>query len=172
LGFVPGCRCRQEFGGPSDGKWDFVYNAANIHVGMQGTWQFMSTRLLTRLESRHTITDDLESHYFVLMWTALHWIKHNRPGDPSIGMEHIFDHQWPLANGIVKGGAGKVEMYGSRDSQLCDVEFACEPFNELFWDLWMLFSEYLEQRREASRKRDLGPGEYSRQESNVERSEL
>ena len=124
----------------------------------------MSTRLLTSLESRHTITDDLEFHYFVLMWTVLHWIKHNRPGDPFIDMEYIFDHHWTLANGIVKGGAGKVLMYGSRGSQLCDVEFTCEPFNKLFWDLWTLFSEYLDQRRKAFRKRDSGPGEHPKQD--------
>ena len=128
----------------------------------------MSTRLLTSPGSRHTITDDLESHYFVLMWTALHWVKHNRAGDPFIAMQYIFDHQWPLENGIVKGGAGKLAMYGSRDSELRDVEFACEPFNELFWDLWTVFSEYLEQRRKAFRKRDSGPGEYPKQESSVE----
>jgi hypothetical protein len=61
-------------------------------------------------------------------------------------MEHIFDQQRPLPGGIVKGGAGKVEMYGSRALELRNVEFACKPFNELFWDLWVLFSEYLAQR--------------------------
>ena len=149
-----------------------VHDSTDIHTDIQGTWQFMSTKLLTSPESRHTISDDLESHYFVLMWTALHWVKHNRPGDPFIDMKHIFDQQWSSANGIVEGGAGKVLMYGSRGSLLCDVEFACEPFNELFWDLWVLFSEYLEQRRKALRKRDPGPGEYLRQESNVECPEL
>ena len=150
----------------------FVHDSADVHTDIQGTWQFMSTRLLTSPGSRHTIADDLESHYFVLMWTALHWVKHSRPGNLFIDMEYIFDHQRPLADGIVKGGAGKAAMYDSKDSELRDVEFACEPFNELFWDLWMLFSEYLEQRRKALRKRDPGPGEYLRQESNVECSEL
>jgi len=133
----------------------------------------MSTRLLTTPGSRHTISDDLESHYFVLMWTALHWVKHNRSGyRPRIDMEHIFDQQRPFSGEIVKGGGGKVEMYGSRESELRDVEFACEPFNELFWDLWTLFSEYLEQRRTAFRKRDSGPGEYPKQELNVGCSKL
>ena len=118
----------------------------------------MSTRLLTKPGSRHTITDDLESHYFVLMWTALHWVKHNRPGDPYVAMEMIFDQQQPLPDGIVKGGLGKVSMYGSRDSQLNDVGFACKPFDALFWNLWMLFAEYLDERQRAARKED--PGEW------------
>jgi len=119
----------------------------------------MSTRLLTEPGSRHTITDDLESHFFVLMWTALHWVKHNRPEGSGIDMEHIFDQQRPLPGGIVRGGAGKVEMYGSRASELREVEFSCKPFNELFWDLWKLFSRYLARRRGAW-EINSGPGEY------------
>ena len=153
---------RQEFRGSSNSERVFAYHSVCIDTCLQGTWQFMSTRLLTNPGSKHTITDDLESHYFVLMWTALHWVKHNRP-DPSIDMENIFDQQRPLPGGIVKGGAGKLEMYGGRESELREVEFACKPFNELFWDLWTLFAGYLTQRREAARKRDSGPGKYCKQ---------
>jgi hypothetical protein len=117
----------------------------------------MSTRLLTHPGSRHTITDDLESHFFVLMWTALHWVKHNQPGPPHISMEQIFDQQWPDEDGVVEGGAGKVKMYGGRQDGLRDVEFACKPFNDLFWDLWLLFGDYLEHRRNFAR-RGKGPG--------------
>ena len=119
----------------------------------------MSTRLLESPGSRHTITDDLESHFFVLMWTALHWVKHDHPDDPYVNMEYIFDQQLPIPGGTVQGGAGKVRMYRSMESGLCEVEFACEPFNELFWNLWTLFSEYLTQRWMATRKRNLKPGE-------------
>jgi hypothetical protein len=54
------------------------------YLHLQGTWQFMSTRLLTNPGSKYTITDDLESHYFVLMWTALHWVKHSSLTQASI----------------------------------------------------------------------------------------
>ena len=120
----------------------------------------MSTRLLTNPGSRHTITDDLESHYFVLMWTALHWVEHNQPDDPSIDMENIFDQQRPLPgrSGIVKGGAGKMEMYGSKDSELRNVEFVCKPFNELFWNLWKLFARYLARRRDVGWSDAQDPG--------------
>ena len=128
----------------------------------------MSTRLLRCPGSRHTITDDLESHYFVLMWTALHWVKHNQPSSPGIDMELIFDQQRPLSDGIVQGGMGKASMYDSRDSELRRVKFACEPFNKLFWDLWKLFSRYLTNRIEFLRASDLdldlGPGEHSIQD--------
>jgi len=162
----------REFGRPSNGGRILACDSTCIHIHLQGTWQFMSTRLLTDPGSKHTITDDLESHYFVLMWTALHWVKHNRPGEPGIDMENIFDQQRPIPGGIVKGGAGKLEMYGSRGSELHEVEFFCRPFDELFWELWMLFGGYLAQRREAARKRDPGPGEYpNRDPQSVENSD-
>ena len=91
------------------------------------------------------------------MWTALHWVKHNRPGYRFINMKYIFDQQRPSANGIIKGGAGKGQMYRSRYSELRGVEFACKPFNDLFWALWNLFSKYLLDRKRAAHEDE--PGE-------------
>lgn len=96
------------------------------------------------------------------MWTALHWVKHSQPNNPSIDMEHIFDQQRPLPGGIVEGGGGKAHMYGNRRLELRGVEFVCGPFNELFWDLWTLFSEYLMRRWKADGNKNPGPGEYPR----------
>ena len=115
----------------------------------------MSTKLLANPGAKHTITDDLESHFFVLMWIALHFVQHNRPGEQGINMEGIFDQQSPYVNGTTLGGAGKGQMYGSRKI-LCNVEFSCKPFNDLFWDLWMFFADYLEARQRADRKGDPG----------------
>ena len=161
-------QCRQEFGGSSNGERAFAYDSTCVYIRLQGTWQFISTRLLADPGSKHTITDDLESHYFVLMWTALHWVKHNQPDYPSIDIENIFDQQRPLSNGIIMGGTGKIVMYGDRKSLLREVEFTCKPFNDLFWDLWTLFGEYLDQRRKAARKRSSDPGEYPKQDVNFD----
>ena len=138
-----------------------MYDSAGVHICIQGTWQFMSTRLLTSPGSRHTITDDLESHYFVLVWTALHWVKHDQAGSPWINMERIFDQQQSLPDGIVQGGIGKERMYRTEDTELREVKFSCEPFHKLFWDLWTIFSEYLAQRLEHLRRKKTGPGEHS-----------
>ena len=75
-------------------------------------------------------------------------------------MEYIFDQQRPLGGGIVSGGSGKIEMYGSKRSELRGVRFACKPFDGLFWNLWLLFARYLGQTREAKQVEDSGPGEY------------
>ena len=128
----------------------------------------MSTRLLSHPGSKHTVTDDLESHYFVLMWTALHWVKHDQPGDSGINMEHIFDQQCSLPGDIIGGGTGKIVMYGTRGLGLHEVEFACKPFNELFWNLWSLFAEYLARRLAVARKRGSDPGECSKRDVNSE----
>ena len=117
----------------------------------------MSTRLLDNPGARHTITDDLESHFFVLMWTALHWVKHNRPGRSFIDMKYIFDQQRSDVDGMVKGGAGKTQMYGRRGGGLCGVEFSCKPFDDLFWGLWKLFGKYLLDRQRAAQEDE--PGE-------------
>jgi hypothetical protein len=73
-------------------------------------------------------------------------------------MEYIFDQQRPY-DGIFKGGAGKLQMYASRDSELRQVEFTCKPFNDLFWGLWVLFARYLRKRQGADLEGE--PGEYS-----------
>ena len=121
-------------------------------IDLQGTWQFISTRLLECPGSKHTLTDDLESHFFVLMWAALHWIEHDKAGE--IDMKLIFDQQRPLRHNIVDGGMGKSEMYKTKQKELHEVEFTCKPFNKLFWRLWGLFSEYNKQRWVASGNRE------------------
>ena len=106
---------------------------------------------------KHILTDDIESHFFVLMWAALHWVKHDQSDQSSINMEFIFDQQWSGPNEIPMGGAGKAQMYGNK-TILCNLEFACKPFNHLFWSLWKLFAGYFGKRVVALA---MGmPGEY------------
>ena len=127
-----------------------AYISARAEIDPQGTWQFISTRLLECPGSKHTLTDDLESHFFVLMWAALHWIEHDKAGE--IDMKFIFDQCRSLPHGIADGGMGKSEMYKNRRKELREVEFSCKPFNKLFWRLWGLFSKYNKQRWTASDK--------------------
>ena len=79
------------------------------------------------------------------MWVALHWVEHDKAG--KIDMNHIFDQYRLSPNGTVKGGYGKLEMYVSKEDVLLEVQFSCEPFNNLFWKLWDVFSSYNMQRR-------------------------
>ena len=146
---MPGCKRRQKLGRSPNGKVS-AYTSACTEIDPQGTWQFISTRLLEFPGSKHTLTDDLESHFFVLMWAALHWIEHDKAGE--IDMKLIFDQCRSLPHGIVDGGMGKSEMYKHGRKELHEVEFSCKPFNKLFWRLWRLFSKYNKQRWTASDK--------------------
>ncbi|KIM56430.1 hypothetical protein SCLCIDRAFT_80630, partial [Scleroderma citrinum Foug A] len=40
-------------------------------VAHTGTWQFMSARLVENKGAMHTFRDDLESSFWVLLWTVL-----------------------------------------------------------------------------------------------------
>lgn len=71
-------------------------------------------------------------------------------GQPQVIRGHmILADNSSVVDVIVMGGAGKVQMYESK-GLLCKVESTCKPFNDLFWGLWMLFSEYLGKRRRAA----------------------
>ncbi|KIM40755.1 hypothetical protein M413DRAFT_56423, partial [Hebeloma cylindrosporum] len=43
-----------------------------------GTWQFMSAAILKNPQKDHEISDDRESAFHVLTWTALCYAKHNK----------------------------------------------------------------------------------------------
>jgi RIO-like serine/threonine protein kinase fused to N-terminal HTH domain len=44
---------------------------ANSDYGPQGTWQFMSSRLISQSNPQHNFQDDLESSLYVLLWMIL-----------------------------------------------------------------------------------------------------
>ena len=44
---------------------------ANSECGPQGTWQFMSAKLISSPNAQHDFRDDLESSIYVLMWMTL-----------------------------------------------------------------------------------------------------
>ena len=115
-----------EPGGSSYGGSIRARDGPNVPNCLQRTWVFVSIRFLTEPGSKHTITETLESHYFVLMWTALHWVRHNRSDDSFVDMEHTLGQDRPLPSRIVEGGVVKEGMYRN------DIEFASKPLNELF----------------------------------------
>ena len=56
---------------------------------LQGMWQFISTQLLSTPRKIYKLCNDLESHFFVMLYNTLHFMKHNKPS--SIDMRLIFD---------------------------------------------------------------------------------
>ena len=99
----------------------------------------MSTRLLTTPGKAHELRDDLESLWFVLLYQALHSVKHNKP--PEIQMDIIFDQVRVCpTTGVHTGGLGKTVLYFSGgviiDNRL---DFGNEPFNTLIRKVYQPF---------------------------------
>lgn len=93
----------------------------------------MSTELLHTPGKVHTLYDDLESHFFVILYNALHCLKHVRP--PGLNMESIFDHAFiSPVTGFHYGGSGKRCMYDSHN-----FTFVSEPLTGLICALLELF---------------------------------
>ena len=100
----------------------------------QGTWQFMSTQLLSTPGRIHELCDDLESHFFVMLYNALHFVEHNKPS--GLDMKLIFDQSSvSLGTGTHRGGAGKRNMY----DEGFHVVFTSQPFTVLIRELFKLF---------------------------------
>jgi len=99
----------------------------------------MSTRLLRVHGKVHELSDDLESHFFVLLFEALHFVEHNKPH--GVFMQEIFDHvNVDPETGHHTGGGGKVIFY-STGSPIVNhrLEFTSKPFTTLIRGLYRLF---------------------------------
>lgn len=96
----------------------------------------MSTELLQKPGRIHDLRHDLESHFFVLLYSALHFVKHIRPS--GLDMEFIFDHKFISSiTGAHIGGVGKGVMY---DKFKCD--FESKPLTGLIRALFKQFNQY------------------------------
>ncbi|KIM52044.1 hypothetical protein SCLCIDRAFT_142086, partial [Scleroderma citrinum Foug A] len=54
--------------------WDFAKytkTASRRRITRTGTWQFMSANLVKDASAVHTFQDDLESSFWLLLWTAI-----------------------------------------------------------------------------------------------------
>ena len=99
----------------------------------------MSTRLLFRPGKVHELCDDLESFWFVLLFEALHFVKHNKAS--GINMARIFDQvDVSLTTGTHTGGLGKIHLYSNNDVVINrTLEFESKPFTALVRQIYRLF---------------------------------
>ncbi|KAF7439743.1 hypothetical protein PC9H_000079 [Pleurotus ostreatus] len=63
--------------------WDMAVKEADIQNGPRahertGTWAFMSIALLQATGRRHTVSDDLESFFWVVLYYSLVYLTHNK----------------------------------------------------------------------------------------------
>ena len=102
----------------------------------QGTWQFMSSKLISDPNWRHDFQDDLESSIYVLLWVMLMYSTCSNPAQVVPFMEGVLDPQ-PHAMG---SGFGKSDFLIGK-SFLGSVQFSGRPaFDTLLLHLASLFS--------------------------------
>jgi hypothetical protein len=122
---------------------------------LQGTWPFMSTRLLTTYEFKiHELRDDLESLWFVLLYEALHFVRHNSPF--GIHMGDIFNQVSVCGkNGMLTGGIGKRDLYFERGALMSRIlAFESKPFTALVRQVYQLFQSLIAHYQELDNKKD------------------
>ena len=98
----------------------------------------MSTRLLTTPGKAHELRDDLESLWFVLLYEALHFVKHNKPF--GIHRDTLFDQVRVCpTTGVHTGGLGKRVLYSEKILMTKELNFGNDPFNTLVKQVYGLF---------------------------------
>jgi hypothetical protein len=105
----------------------------------QGTWQFMSAKLLSDTRLKQGIEDDRESAFYVLLYLGLLYTKHNQIYQELESYMEIFDYVTFAHNNVAKGGALKRDFLLSR-TRADALDFACRPMNDLMKDLRSTFS--------------------------------
>ena len=81
---------------------------------LQGTWAFMSGFALLRLNDfRYTIQDDLESLFYVIMYSSVRWLPHNHISSLGQWMHDFFDQTLPGGLDRTTGGRNKLLQIAS-----------------------------------------------------------
>ena len=99
----------------------------------------MSIDLLTEPDTPHTILDDMESFFWVLMFMAIHYLPSGFRADSLQMFDECIHHP---EHGHVGGSQKIAFLFRSLKAQ----SFPCVPLNSLVGDLWMFFREYKDLR--------------------------
>ncbi|KAI6016102.1 hypothetical protein BKA83DRAFT_4129132 [Pisolithus microcarpus] len=98
-----------------------------------GTWQFMSACLVEDVSAFHTFWDDLESAFWVLLWTALMFSK------SSLSVDTCSKFIWGTFK-LAPGGEGKQSVLVSQNKLKPNLFANCPSLCQLLTDLADLFS--------------------------------
>lgn len=147
----------------------------------------MSARLLQGRDKTHTPLDDRESAYWVLLYVALHYLRHNlQPHELFQKLQTLFDYSTQV-NGRMLGGNAKAQhlKHGDRFEEIqFDIPQLVDMFDELADSLRKPYlkipSDELKAKYEALVKSegeegalmwDTAPGRYFTAEKNLEDEE-
>ncbi|KAF8801962.1 hypothetical protein BYT27DRAFT_7147022 [Phlegmacium glaucopus] len=113
--------------------------------GRTGTWAFISAKILQNKGPTvtHTLWDDIESAFWVSIYEALLYLKHDKhPLLLSKQMQHLFSDNSFLEPGLVVGGEGKLDVLARCSfgrSTVCVAQFEKLGVNKLLDQLGKVF---------------------------------
>ena len=96
---------------------------------VQGTWQFISVRLLSQPGAEHQLQDDLESFFWVLLWVSLRYTAHNQDPERLGSLLSSFDQVFWGSN---QGGEHKQNILMARHIPERVVFSAGDGLNTIF----------------------------------------
>ncbi|KAG5650429.1 hypothetical protein H0H81_012290 [Sphagnurus paluster] len=82
-------------------KWQLMDGR---HHERTGTWQFMSSLLLMNKGKVHTIQDDMESFFYVMLYHCIRYLPHKMTSRVELILRHIFDYILTDTVGLNHGG--------------------------------------------------------------------
>src|SRR6266704_1536331 len=116
----------------------FLYFLKIVELYPQGTWQFMSAKLLSEPHLNQGIEDDRESAFYVLLYLGLLYTKHNQISQKLDTYLEIFNYT-TVAGGVAEGGDLK-KAFLVTQGHANALNFNCHPMNDLIKDLRSTFS--------------------------------
>ncbi|KZT19671.1 hypothetical protein NEOLEDRAFT_1141819 [Neolentinus lepideus HHB14362 ss-1] len=134
--------------------WDLSRSLTSLDTedarvrGRTGTWQFISHALLQNPTKKHTIQDDLESSFWILLWTFLHYIPSTlQTSQLHHIMDRVFDEcSWSSAFCYYEGGEKKESVFtkGLTGATRCSLSFPhAPPLDQLIASLRTLFKRWV-----------------------------
>ncbi|KAG2151503.1 hypothetical protein DEU56DRAFT_728043, partial [Suillus clintonianus] len=113
-----------------------------------GTWQFMSAHLVKNGTAIHAVEDDLESSFYVVLWTALMYASsYMSIVDRTQFIAHTFDAD-PLQG---SGGSAKSNFLVANTNLPQDIFVGCKPLDNLVVELAQFFSHRYSKVRPEDR---------------------
>ncbi|KAI0078549.1 hypothetical protein K474DRAFT_1706431 [Panus rudis PR-1116 ss-1] len=129
------------------GDWDQaeIVGQKNANSGRVGTWACMSIKLLQDPHGEHDISDDLESCFWVLVHTALHYFPHKRAHKGRVvfpDFDEFTETHCDLHNKQHKyGGKSKLAFLQSPNG-LATFTWDCVPLDTLIHDVAQIVLQY------------------------------
>ncbi|KAJ8488166.1 hypothetical protein ONZ45_g14062 [Pleurotus djamor] len=138
--------------------WDLAKEVAKL-VGpgrtpeRTGTWAFMSVKLSNQPHNLHSVHDDIESFFWVILYFAVRYTPHNRFDDLCNIVKKLFEECF-LDGEDLTGGSNKTVLISSGTLDGSPFEFSCGALDGLIFD-WRkrLGDMFLEETRRIAAER-------------------